>query len=614
MHKNSYDCLVIGAGHAGLEAAFILAKKQYKVGLITIAKQAVGNMPCNPSVGGPAKGIVTREIDVLGGMQAYATDLNMLQIKMLNTSKGAGIWALRAQVDKISYARWFLKQVETNQYIDLIEAEVKNLIVINNKIKGLVLTNGINLNTNNVIVCTGTFLDATVHIGDVSIKKGPDQFKSASYLSKQLVDLGFDLIRLKTGTPPRIAKNSIDYSQLKIEKGDNLPWSFSHFYKPNFNYSNQDDSYLAYTNEKTHEIVFNNLKNSAMYGGYIKGTGPRYCPSIEDKIVKFHTKEKHQLFVENESVELDTIYLAGLSSSLPEKAQIEVVHSLKGFENAVIKKYAYAIEYDAIKATALKISLEAKHIEGLFFAGQINGTSGYEEAAAQGLIAGINVICKLEGKDVFYLDRNQSYIGVMIEDIVLKDLTEPYRLLTSRAEHRLKLRNDNACERLIEKSKSLGLISDEQYNHFYNSFNVFNELINELKNTTLSQKKAFKYPSKKTNTNFYQILQRTDYEFSDLEPHFDKAKELDWYWKQKVNISVKFAGYIKKEDELIASTKKLDVIRLDKILDYKDVPNISFEAKEKLNAIKPLNLGQASRISGINFNDIIKIKFYLDTI
>ena len=608
-----YDCLVLGAGHAGLETAFILAKKNYKVGLFVLDKNLVGNMPCNPSIGGPAKGIVTREIDALGGIQAIAADHNQLQMKLLNSSKGAGTWALRAQVDKIAYSKWFNKKIEENQYIDLIDKEVVKLIINENKIEGVKTIDDEIYHSNYLVITTGTFLDSSIHIGHKVIKKGPDNFNGSYLLAKQIKELGFKTVRLKTGTPPRILKDSIDFSKVSVEPGDDKKLSFSHFENYFLDIDKQLPCYLTYTNQKVHEIINQNLDKSAMYSGFITGKGPRYCPSIEDKVVRFNDKDRHQLFIEPESIYLDSMYIAGLSSSLPENVQDEIIKNILGLENAKILKYAYAIEYDAISSIQLYPTLETKKIKGLFFAGQVNGTSGYEEAACQGLIAGINVICKLENRPDFVLKRNEAYIGVLIDDLVNKELLDPYRLLTSRAEHRLELRNDNADQRLLKYGYELGLIEQEKYDQFLNNLNNYNKTIEELKNKTLKNVKDFKYDSKKTNITFYEILKRQDYSFKDVEPFLENKNILDDFWKSKIDINIKYGGYIKSSLKTINETQNLDNVKLDKELDYKNIPNISLEAIDKLNKIKPLSLGQASRISGINLPDLINIKMYLDS-
>lgn len=607
-----FDCLIIGSGHAGLEAAFALSKKKYKIGLFTLDKNLVGNMFCNPSIGGPAKGIVTREIDALGGIQAIATDYNLLQIKMLNTSKGAGTWALRGQVDKIGYSKWFLKQIEKNSYINLICNEVEKIIIKNNKIIGIQTVDKTIFESDFLIITTGVFLNSQIYIGHKIIKQGPDNSKGSYKLAKQFEDLDFKTIKLKTGTPPRIYKDTIDYSKLSIEVGEQKNYCFSHFENVKIDYKKHLPCYLTYTNKQIHSIIEKNLDKSPMYSGFISGTGPRYCPSIEDKIVRFNDKPRHQIFVEPESINLNTMYLSGLSTCLPEDIQQKIINNLEGFENAKIAKYAYAIEYDAISSIQLYPTLESKKIQGLYFAGQINGTSGYEEAACQGLIAAINVICKIENKKPFILKRNEAYIGVLIDDLVNKEILDPYRLLTSRAEFRLELRNDNADERLLKYGYEIGLINEKNFYKFQNNLKNFNNTINELKSKTLKNIKDFKYDSKKTNITFFEILKRNDYFFDDLEKYLENKNKLNEFWKLKVNINVKYEGYIKAQQKIIEDTSKIDNIELSLIQDYKNVPNISLEAIHKLNLIKPITLGQASRISGINLSDLINIKLYID--
>ncbi len=606
-----YDCLVIGAGHAGLESAFAFANKNYKVGLFVMDEKLVANMPCNPSIGGPGKGIITREIDALGGMQGKAADACQLQMKLLNSSKGPGVWALRAQIDKIEYHNWFLKKIKENNNIDLISEEVHDLIIENKVVLGLKTKNNI-YESKCVIISTGTFLESKTFIGDYIREEGPDKFPKASNLSKSLIKNGFELIRLKTGTPPRIIKDSINYNGLIVEPGTNKRLSFSHNEQFFLEYDKQDVCYITYTNENTHKIINENLKRSAMYGGMINGTGPRYCPSIEDKIVRFSDKERHQIFIEPESKYLDTVYLAGISSSLPKDVQDKMISTIKGLENAIIKKYAYAIEYDAINPNQLLPTLESKIIKNLYFAGQINGTSGYEEAAAQGLIAAINAICKIEGKDEFILKRSEAYIGVLIDDIVTKEITEPYRILTSLAEYRLCLRNDNADERLLKYGHEFGLISDKQYNEFKNNIDKLNKNIEILKNNKIIElKDKIKFDFKKMDITLYELLKKQDYIFQDIEPYFEFEK-LDEYWKEKINIKIKFEGYIKNQEKLIKNYEKLHSFKLGSDIDYKNVPNLSLEAIEKLNKIKPMNLDQASRISGVNLSDLMNIKIFVE--
>lgn len=609
-----FDCIVIGAGHAGIEAAFIIAKKNLKVGLFVLDEQLIANMPCNPSIGGPAKGVVTREIDALGGMQGIAADNTQLQMKMLNTSKGAGTWALRAQIDKIEYKNYFIKLIKENKNIEIVPKEVVKLLVENKQIIGVSCSDESTYYSSKVIITTGTFLDATIHIGETSIKQGPDGFQNSTNLLTEIKKLGFETLRLKTGTPPRILKDSIDFSKLSIESGSKQKYSFSHINPIFLDFEKQLPCYLVHTNLKIHKIINDNLNRSSMYSGFIKGTGPRYCPSIEDKIVRFNDKPRHQIFVEPESVHLDTMYLSGFSTSMPKDVQEQLIKSLDGFENAIIKKYAYAIEYDAINPIQLFPTLESKLIKGLYFAGQINGTSGYEEAACQGLIAGINAFCSLLNYPPFILKRNEAYIGVLIDDIVTKGVTEPYRLLTSRAEYRLELRNDNADERLFKYSHQLGLISDDDFQEFENNLKTIDNIIDELKKTTLSKCKGFKFDSKKTNVTLYEILKRQDYNFNDVEPYIKTKHNLNDYWKDKINIKIKYEGYIANQKKSIKELDNLFKIKLDKINDYKKVPNISLEAIDKLNKVKPISLDQASRISGINLSDLLNIKMYIENL
>ena len=605
----NYKGMVIGAGHAGLEAAFAFANKKMHVALVLMDEKLIGNMPCNPSIGGPAKGIVTREIDALGGMQGMAADACQLQMKLLNSSKGAGVRALRAQIDKIEYHKFFKKLVDENEYIDLIVGEAEEVLVKNNQAVGLKI-NGKDHFSDTVIISTGTFLDSKVFIGHESKQEGPDGFSSSTKLAKNIKEIGFETIRLKTGTPPRLDKNSLDYSQFQIEPGTDGKYSFSHFDCKFLDIKDQEVCYLVHTNLDTHEIIKNNLKESSMYGGAISGTGPRYCPSIEDKVVRFHDKERHQIFIEPESKQLNTVYLAGISSSLPKNIQEQMVHSSKGMENAIFIKHAYAIEYDSIKPEQLYPSLESKKIANLFFAGQINGTSGYEEAAGQGLIAGINAILKIENKEPLILSRSEAYIGVMIDDIVTKEITEPYRLLTSRAEHRLELRNDNADERLIKYGYEIGLISEEKYKLFNENIDKLNKNIGMLKNKLTSEVKGLKTTYKKSNISLYELIKRPDFSYQDLKQYID-AYELDDFWQEKINIKIKYDGYIKNQKNLIQDYEKLSRTKLSINIDYKQVGNLSLEAIDKLNKFKPIDLGQASRISGVTFNDLINIKFFL---
>ncbi len=613
--KPNYDVIVVGAGHAGLEASLACAHLGFQTALITLNEQGIGLAPCNPSIGGPAKGVVTREIDALGGMQAIAADMNQLQMKLLNSSKGPGVWALRAQIDKIEYHNWFVKVVGEEPNLDVIYAEATSLIADNNQIKGVVLNKEININAKAVILTTGTYLKSVCHQGEKHVESGPDGFNRAENLSDSLVALGFKLIRLKTGTPPRILKDSVDYSRFEYEPGTNKQLSFSHFNKHFMPFEEQEPCWILHTTDLTKAIIEKNLTRSAMYGGYIKtAVGPRYCPSIEDKVVKFNDKPCYQLFIEPESRHLDTIYLDGFSTSMPVDVQDEMIRSLPGFENCVVKKYAYAIEYDAIDPTQLYPSLQSKLIKGLFFAGQINGTSGYEEAAGQGLIAGINAAQFIRDKAPLILKRHESYIGVMIDDIVTKGITEPYRLLTSRAEHRLALRNDNALDRLIQYGYDIGLVKQENYDIYLAQNQLMNDLIKQLKNIYVGQIKALG-DVKKNNVTLYEYLKRPEVKIEEVLTYINiDPQTIDQEILDKIQIQVKFEGYIKVQNENLQRLSNLDKYDLTGIHNYKEVPNITLEAIDKLNKIKPINLDQASRISGINLTDIARIKYYLDVI
>lgn len=609
--NKEYDVIVIGAGHAGLEAAFAAANKNKKTAIITLDLNGVGKMPCNPSIGGPAKGTVTREIDALGGMQGKAADSCQIQMKMLGTSKGAGVWALRAQIDKIAYHKWFLDAITNQQNLDLIVGEVSELLVNNNVINGVKVDNEF-IKAKSVILTSGTYLQSLTFKGKEKMSEGADGSSYAKYLSQNLKDLGFSLIRLKTGTPPRIKKDTINYSAMEIDYGSATPLHFSYdssYLK--WDKNDQEPCYLFHTNSITHEIINNNLHNSAMYSGAINGVGPRYCPSIEDKIVKFNERERHQIFLEPESKNLDTMYLGGFSTSMSIDVQDKMIRSLPGLADCIIAKYGYAIEYDAIDPTQLYPSLMTKKIRGLFSAGQINGTSGYEEAAGQGLIAGINAANFVDNNPLLIMDRRNSYIGVMIDDIVTKGVTEPYRLLTSRAEHRLFLRNDNADERLMRIGYEQGLISDKQFAKFQNQQLIIKQIIEFLQSTTIGQVKELKTKIIKNNATLYDYLKRPEITLNDLL-NFLPIQNLDCETIQKIEIKVKFAGYIKAQEDKLQHYYNMKEYDLTQINDFKNIANLSLEAIDKLNKIKPLTLSQASRISGINIEDILKIKYHLD--
>lgn len=612
-----YDVIVVGGGHAGCEAAHISAFMGKKTLLITSNKKNIADMPCNPSIGGSAKGIIVREIDALGGLMGIVADKSHFQIKMLNNSKGPAVRSLRAQADKKVYPKVMLEYLENTPNLDIKEGMVEDLIIENNNIKGVILENKEEIYCNAVILTTGTYLNANILIGAENTPSGPHGEKRSNNLSNNLKKYGFNIKRLKTGTPQRIKASSIDFSVLKEEKGDDTYWTFSFDTKPLYKINEQQKCYLVYTNENTHKIIRDNLKKSAMYGGYATGVGPRYCPSIEDKIVRFADKERHQLFLEPESIYYDEWYLQGFSTSMPRDVQEKMVHSLHGLENAVISKYAYAIEYDAIDAMQIKPSLETKIISGLFTAGQINGTSGYEEAAGQGLVAGINASLKLDNKESMVLKRSSAYIGVLIDDLVTKGITDPYRMLTSRAEFRLLLRHDNADERLTPIGYKVGSVSKEKYNNYLNKKNNINKLKEILTNNNLVMNEEVKekfiennLDVPKKNMKFIELLKRPEISIDFLANFIDISRFTNEE-KEEVTIEVKYEGYIKKEYEQKEKLLKMESKQIPKDIDYNKVKNIASEARQKLSLVRPETIAQASRISGVNPVDISLLLIYL---
>ena len=612
----NYEVIVVGGGHAGCEAALATARKGHKTLLVTGNINNIADMPCNPSIGGSAKGIVVREIDALGGEMGNNADKSLLQIKMLNTAKGPAVRSLRAQADKITYPKNMINTLNNTDNLDIKEALVKDVITPDNKVSGVLLENGEIINSKIVILTTGTYMNADIMVGDTRHREGPHGEKPSNYLSDNLSKKGFIIKRLKTGTPPRIDKSSIDFSKAKIENGDTIYHTFSFDNDPMYDINKQVPCYLIYTNDETHKIIRDNLNKSSMYGGLsdIKGVGPRYCPSIEDKIVRFSDKERHQLFLEPESLYYDDIYLQGFSTSMPYDVQEKMVYSLSGLENAKILKYAYAIEYDAIYPTQLKFSLETKLIENLFTAGQINGTSGYEEAACQGLMAGINASLKLEGKEPFILRRDEAYIGVLIDDLITKGIRDPYRLLTSRAEYRLLLRSDNADLRLRDYGYKFGLISDEKYNRFLKKKNDIQKATLEFKEKRLTPKNndyliSLGTKELKDGVSLYDLLRRPEIKVNDLVRFLDNDYSDEVL--EQVSISAKYEGYINKSLMEAEKLKKLEDKKIPDNIDYDAMHNLASEAKQKLKEVRPNTIGQAMRISGVNPADISILTMYM---
>ena len=598
----NYEVIVVGGGHAGIEACFACANKNHKTLLITGSIDKIGMMPCNPHIGGSAKGIVVREIDALGGYMGKVADITHLQMKMLNFSKGPAVRSLRAQADKVTYPKEMQRLLKEHKNIDIIEDMVEDLIIENNKIKGVILSTGKEILANIVILTTGTYMKADILVGSNRERKGPSNTRPSLYLSENLEKLGFKILRLKTGTPPRIQRDTIDFSKTKLEPGDDKLYTFSYDLEPQYKIEDQMPCYLTYTTAKTHEIIRENLNKSSMYGAIDEklGVGPRYCPSIEDKVVRFSDKERHQLFLEPESKYFDDIYVQGFSTSMPYDVQEQMVHSLPGLENAKILRYAYAIEYDAIDSKDLYPSLETKIIENLYTAGQINGTSGYEEAACQGLMAGINASLKLENKEPLILKRDEAYIGVLIDDLVTKGVKDPYRLLTSRAEYRLLLRSDNADLRLRRHGYEVGLINEKQYEKLKEKENNIESILSELKEIYL------KIPNK---ISAYDYVKRTEISINDVKDKL--SKEYNELELEQAEIQIKYEGYIKKARKEAEKMRKMENKKIPKDIDYDKVPNLASEARIKLKEVKPENIGQALRISGVNPSDISILSVYM---
>lgn len=617
-----YDIIVIGAGHAGIEAGLAAARLGKKTALITINQETIGKMPCNPSVGGPAKGIVTREIDALGGQMGYVADKTALQFKMLNSAKGPGVRALRVQSDKLAYSSMMKEICLKQENLTVIESLVERLIVEKQEARGVELQDGSVLLSRIVIMTTGTYMSGKNMISDDVKIGGPDLEPTTNQLSESLRQVGVRTFRLKTGTPPRIRTSTIDFSKTKLEPGTPGFYHFSSLTKPSdvLPFEKQVSCYMTHTVPETHEIILNNLTKSSMYSGVVEGVGPRYCPSIEDKLVRFKDKERHLLFLEPESLSLPTTYIQGFSSSLPKEVQFQMVHTLPGLENCEIMKYAYAIEYDALDPVQMKSSFESKVIKNLFTAGQINGTSGYEEAAGQGLLAGINAVRKLDEKEPIIFSRDQAYIGVLVDDLTTKGTKEPYRLLTSRAEYRLLLRHDNAEERLTGIGHQIGLISDERYEAFLRNQSLLALKKEELQTSLFSMNddrvKQYLlnhgYDDLSFSMNGEDLVKRPRLQARDLFKL--QGKKIDDNIAEKIDIDIKYEGYIAKAKREAERLKTMDHRMLSETLDYDEIPNLSIEGRQKLKEFKPETLGKASRISGVNPADIAVLSMYLKNI
>ncbi len=614
----SYDVVVVGAGHAGCEAALAAARLGCKTIVFSINLDSMANMPCNPSIGGTAKGHLVREIDALGGEMGKNTDKTFIQSKILNNSKGPAVYSLRAQVDRRRYQTEMKHTLELQENLDIRQAEIVELLTDENKsrITGVKTHTGAIFECKAIVLTTGTYLKGRIIIGDVSYSGGPDGIFPANKLSASMMELGIELLRLKTGTPARLSRRSLDFTKMTEQPGDDLIIPFS--FETESIEKEQVSCWLTYTNKDTHEVIKNNLHRSPLYSGNITGIGPRYCPSIEDKVVRFADKENHQVFVEPMGLDTEEMYLQGMSSSLPEDVQMDFMKTIPGLENVKVMRSAYAIEYDGIDATQLKLSLEFKNIEGLFSAGQINGSSGYEEAAAQGIIAGINAAMKVQGREPLILDRSQAYIGVLIDDLVTKGTKEPYRMMTSRAEYRLLLRQDNADLRLTPLGRSVGLISEERYQKFLEKKKLIDNEIDRLNNSYLPPSdEVLKYLESRDSTaiksgiNVAELLRRPEISYESLSEVME-LPELPRSVKEQVEVAIKYEGYIKRQMQQVEQYKKLEGRRLPKEIDYSFIQGLRLEARQKLTQIQPESIGQASRITGVSPADISVLLIHLE--